>query len=125
MKFDTYMIDAARKIAKAAAVNENAQITTRRFNPVKLNVLMEKLLPELTKSQAKKLVEIYADICAMATALNMTQYTKFNMSEWVILKTATAVKLTEMKDEAQKISSKKKDIDFRPLIKALEEAVTY
>jgi len=95
----------------------------RRINLMKLEVLMEKLLPELTKAQATKLTQICTEIYQMATTLNETPYKIWNANpEWPLVKLALKSKLMEAKEEASKLLESDK-VDIRPFVKALDEFI--
>ena len=47
------------------------------------------------------------------------------MNEWQLLIAATYVKLNELRNEVVEIAKSKKDVDFGPLLKALDEACNY
>lgn len=95
----------------------------RRINLMKLEVIMEKMLPELTKAGATKLTELCNEVHQMAADLNKIPYTLWNSyPEWPILKTALIDKLNEVKAEALKITSEK--FDASTFIKALDEIIS-
>lgn len=100
-------------------IRENME---RRLNLMKVQAIMEKVLPEVSKEQANKLSELFTEISMMATQLNMTPYTKFKMVEWQLSIGAVHAKLYEMKEEVMKICEKENRVDLMPLVRALEEA---
>lgn len=103
-------------------LNEVSFPKENRINLMKLTALMEKLLPELTKAQAKKLTELCTEVHEMASKLNETRYTVFNWNEWNILKLGMMTKLLEVKEEASKLTKSDK-IDIKPFIIALDEII--
>ena len=96
-----------------------------RINLMRLSTLIEKVVGHLSATQSKSLVECFAEVSMMATNLNSLPYTKFNMNEWQLLIAATYVKLNELRNEVVEIAKSKKDVDFGPLLKALDEACNY
>lgn len=94
----------------------------RRLNLMKVQAIMEKVLPEISKEQANKLSELFTEASIMATQLNMTPYTKFKMVEWQLSIGAVHAKLYELKEEVMKICEKENRVDLMPLVRALEEA---
>lgn len=93
----------------------------RRLNVMRIQVLVEKVLPEVTEAQSKKLVELMAEVSMLATNLNAIPYTIFNVTEWQIAIAATYMKVTELREEVVKISESGKTVNCAPLIKALDE----
>jgi len=96
-----------------------------RINLMRLTALLEKVTCCISAPHAKTLMETFAEVSMLATNLNSLPYTKFNMNEWQLLIAATYVKLNELRNEVVKISESQKDVDFRPLLKALDEACNY
>ena len=101
---------------------ENA-LKTNRINLMKIGALMEKITPELNKTQSKKVTELFTEISMMATQMNVLPYTKFNMEAWQLLILGTNQKLMELKEEVAKIASGKQNINCSPLLNALDEAI--
>lgn len=97
----------------------------RRLNVMRIQVLVEKVLPEVTESQAKTLTELCAEICMRATNLNAIPYTIFNAREWQLAIMETYMKITELREEVVKISEGGKQECCAPLLKALDEVFTY
>lgn len=99
------------------------QSKERRLNLMKLEVLMEKLLPSLTKAESTKLTQICTEIHQMASELNETPYKVSNAHpEWSIVKLALRSKLIEAKEEVSKLLESDK-VDVRPFVKALDEFI--
>jgi len=94
----------------------------RRLNLMKVQAIMEKVLPEVSKEQANKLSELFTEISMMATQMNATPYTKFNLMEWKLSLAMVHTKLYEMKEEVMKIAEAENRVDLMPLVRALEEA---
>jgi hypothetical protein len=94
-----------------------------RINLMKLEVLMEKMLPVLAKNNATKLTQICTEIHQMATKLNELPYTLWNAyPEWPVLKVALISKIAEAKEEASKLLESEK-VDVLPFVKALDELI--
>jgi hypothetical protein len=103
-------------------LQENVQ---NRINLMRLTTLIEKVVCHLSATQAKTLTECFAEVSMLATNLNTLKYTQFNVNEWQLLIAATFVKLNELRSEVVEIAKSKKDVDFGPLLKALDEACNY
>lgn len=103
-------------------LNEVSFPKENRINLMKLTTLMEKILPEVTKAQSKKLTELCTEVYEMASKLNQTRYTVFNHNEWALLKALMMTKLLEVKDEALKLEKSDK-INVKPFIIALDEII--
>lgn len=97
----------------------------RRMNITRIQVLVEKVLPEVTESQAKTLTELVAEISMRVTNLNAIPYTIFNANVWQLAIMETYMKLSELREEVVKISESGKSINCAPLLKALDEVFTY
>lgn len=94
----------------------------RRVSLTKLEVLMEKMLPEFKKSEATKLTELCAEVHQIVQDLNKLPYNLWNAyPEWLVLKATFIGKLMEVKIEAQKLHSEK--CDCTAFIKALDELI--
>jgi hypothetical protein len=96
-----------------------------RINLMRISTLMEKILPEVTAPQSKKLTEMFTEVSMMVTHLNSLPYTKFNVTEWQILIATTYAKITELRETVGKISEENTSINCKPLIKALDEVFIY
>jgi hypothetical protein len=97
----------------------------RRLNVMRIQVLVEKVIPEVTESQAKTLTELCAEISMRVTNLNAIPYTIFNAHVWQLAIMETYMKITELREEVVKISEGGKSECCAPLIKALDEVFTY
>jgi SpoVK/Ycf46/Vps4 family AAA+-type ATPase len=93
-----------------------------RITLMKLTALMEKMVPEMTKAQSKKLTELCTEVHTMVNDLNVLPYTIHNHKEWQVLKLAMMSKLMEVKKEAEKLLESEK-VDVKPFIKALDEII--
>ncbi len=105
-------------------LNEN--MLERRVNLVKVQTIMEKLYPELTDTQSKKLMEICTEVHMMASQLNSTRYirTEGSVVEWKLLVTALQGKLNELKEEVVSVCEQKK-IDPSTVVKAIDDVLLY
>ncbi len=88
---------------------------------MKVAAIMEKMLPEVTKAQSTKLIELCAEAHTMADMLNQIPYTIHGTEKWHALKTAMILKLVEIKEEAIKLDPEK--INVKPYIIALDEVI--
>lgn len=102
-------------------------IAQNRVNMMRVNTILEKMLPEMQKRESNKLLKLLEDFDVLVTEMNNKPYTKFNVDEWVGLVLVANEKLEEVRNHVVKISEKKgKDtFDFYPLIKALNEVLGY
>jgi hypothetical protein len=102
---------------------ENAE---NRINLMKVQTIMEKLYPEITGEQSKKLMELCTEMHMMASQLNTIPYirTESSLAEWTLLVTAFKSKVTELKEEVIRVCENKK-IDSTTVVKALDEVLTY
>lgn len=98
----------------------------RRVNLMKVQAIMEKLYPELTDAQSKKLMEICTEVHMMASQLNTTRYirTEGSLVEWKLLVMALQTKLNELKTEVVSVCEQKK-IDASTVVKAIDEVLLY
>jgi len=98
----------------------------RRVNLMKIQAIMEKLYPELTDSQSKKLMELCTEVHMMASQMNTIPYirTESSLVEWTILVAAFKAKINELKEEVVSVCEDKK-IDCATVVKALDEVLTY
>ena len=99
-------------------IRENME---RRINLMKVSTVMEKVLSELSKEQSKKLTELFTQISELASQLNMTPYTKFNLFEWQLSLAVLKAKLYELKEDVVKLADKESKVNLLPLIRAIEE----
>ena len=102
---------------------ENAE---RRVNLMKIQTIMEKLYPELTSEQSKKLTELCTEVHMMVSQMNTIPYirTESSVTQWAILEMAFKAKVVELKEEVVKVCEDKK-IDCTTVVKALDEVLTY
>jgi hypothetical protein len=94
-----------------------------RVNLMKINTLLEKIMPSLNKNQSKKITELFTEISMLATQMNALPYTQFNADAWHFIIFGANAKLVELKEEVVKISNSKADINCAPLLVALDEAI--
>jgi len=87
---------------------------------MKITILMEKTLPELTSAESKKLMELCAEVHKMAEELNKTPYTIYNAESWQVLEAQFVEKLMAVKEEAEKHADK---AYVKPLLSALTEVI--
>jgi hypothetical protein len=100
-------------------------VAQNRVSMMRINTILEKVLPELAKTDAKKVTKLFDDFNILVTEMNSKPYTKFNIDEWVGMVIVANEKLEEIRKHVVKISEKKTDVDFIPLIKALNEVLGY
>lgn len=98
----------------------------RRVNLVKVQTVMEKLYPELTETQSKKLMELCTEAHMMAAQLNTTRYirTENSVVEWKLLTTLMEAKLQELKAEVIKVCEQK-NINPSTVVKAIDDVFIY
>jgi hypothetical protein len=97
----------------------------RRINLMKVTAIMEKVYPELTDAQAKRLMELCAEAHMMAAQLNTKPYvrTENTLVEWKLLVAAFQSKLNEMKMELEKSAGESNAALIAPALKALDEVL--
>ena len=105
-------------------LNEN--MLERRVNLVKVQTVMEKLYPELTDAQSKKLMELCTEVHMMASQLNSTRYirTENSVVEWKLLTTLMEAKLQELKAEVIAVCEQK-NINPATVVKAIDDVFIY
>lgn len=104
----------------------NESMLERRVNLVKVQTVMEKLYPELTGAQSKKLMELCTEAHMMAAQLNTTRYirTENSVVEWKLLTTLMEAKLQELKAEVIKVCEQK-NINPSTVVKAIDDVFIY
>jgi len=100
-------------------------VAQNRVSMMRINTILEKVLPELAKTDAKKVTKLFDEFNILVTEMNTKPYTKFNVDEWVGMVIIANEKLEEIREHVVKISKKKTKIDCAPLIKALNEVLGY
>lgn len=96
--------------------------TENRVNLMKLEAIMEKLTPELSKAQDTKLSTLCTEVHELVESLNKLPYTIYNHSEWQVLQLSLMSKLMEVKSEAEKLIGTG-IVNVVPFIKALDEII--
>lgn len=91
-----------------------------RVSLTKVATIMEKVIPELTDAQSKKLMELCAEVHSMADDLNKTPYTIYNFESWQVLEAQLVEKLGKIKEEAEKHADK---LHVKTLLNALTEVI--
>lgn len=101
-------------------LNENMK--ENRVSLVKLQAILEKMIPELTDSQAKTLTECLSELSVLSSAMNMLPYTvkEYKLNEWQLVMATFNAKLMEMKTVAEKIKEAGK-VNCMPLCNAITE----
>jgi hypothetical protein len=104
---------------------ENAENPERRINLMKITTIMEKLYPEFTDKQSKRLMELCAEAHMMASQLNTKPFirTENTMVEWKLLVAAFQAKLNEIKMEVTKCAENKPTVNIMPVVRALDEMI--
>ena len=96
-----------------------------RINLMKISTLMEKILPELTDFQSKKVTEMFEEVSLRVSNLNALPYTKFNVLEWQSAIVELYEKIMELREKLAVIAEDNKDLHCTPLIDALDEVLKY
>jgi hypothetical protein len=91
-----------------------------RISLTKVATIMEKVIPELTDTQSKKLMELCAEIHTIADDLNKTPYTIHNYEGWQVLEAQFVEKLMKLKEEAEKHAD---NLHVKTLLNALTEVI--
>ena len=97
--------------------------TENRISLMKVEAIITKVIPQLSAAQSSKLLQLFTEVTVMATALNMLPYTvKTNrVQEWTGLTSVFKTAVLALREEICCMIDKKKDVDFTPLISALDE----
>ena len=96
-----------------------------RLSLAKITVILEKLSPELAKEQATTLTELLVELTMMTTQMNAFPYTNSNANDWRLVVACVKAKAAQLCEEICKIAETKKDVNFAPLIKAINEVFEY
>jgi hypothetical protein len=97
-------------------LNENIE---NRISLAKIQIIMEKIVPELKKKNLEKIQNKCNEIHKMADMLNNTPYTIHGVDKWNILKTTMMAALLEVREDLLAI----KETDVTVLVKALDEVI--
>jgi hypothetical protein len=97
--------------------------TENRISLMKIEAIMAKVIPELSAAESSKLLELFTEVTVMASALNMLPYTvkDYRLQEWSALTGSFKTTVLSLREEICSIADKKKDVNFNPLILALDE----
>lgn len=101
-------------------LNEVTSQVPRRVNLMRVEALLEKVAPQLSEKDQKKLAEVYIELKTLAESMNMTPYTIFNADHWNLLEMVLRGKVAEFKLIIEDISEDNKDVDCWPLAIALD-----
>lgn len=101
-------------------LNEATSQVPRRVYLMRVEAVLENIAPQLKEADQKKLAEVYVELKQLAEMLNETPYTIFNANQWGLLEMVLKSKVAEFKLLAEKIAEDNKDIDVRPMVKALD-----
>ena len=91
-----------------------------RITLAKVDVVMEKMCPEFTGDQKKRLIKKIDEIKIMADTLNAMPYTIHNASEWHTMCFMAEIKLMELRAEAISIAEKNEDLNIGQFITAID-----
>jgi len=97
-------------------LNENME---NKISLAKIQIIMEKILPELKKNNLEKIQNKCSEIHQMAEMLNNTPYTIHGVDKWNILKATMMAALLEVRQDLLAI----KETDVTVLVKALDEVI--
>lgn len=97
--------------------------TENRINLMKLESIITRVIPELSAAQSSKVLELFTEINVLAAALNMLPYTVKNnrLDEWHTLTNSFKTMVMSLREEVCSMADKKQNVDFNPLISALDE----
>ena len=101
-------------------LNEVTSQVPRRVQLMRVEAVLENMAANLSKTEQKKVAEIYVELKTLADSLNMTPYTIFNNEHWKLLEMVLIGKVAEFKLIAEDIAEDNKDVDVWPLVKALD-----
>jgi hypothetical protein len=101
-------------------LNEVTSQVPRRVQLMRVEAVLENLVPKLKEADQKKLAEVYVELKQLAEMLNETPYTIFNANQWGLLEMVLKGKVAEFKLLAEDIAEDNKDVDCWPLATALD-----
>ncbi len=96
-----------------------------RVNLMRVEAILEDLAPQLSQADQNKLAGAYVELKTLTTSLNETPYTIFNTQHWKLLEMVLAGKVAEMRLVLEDIAEDNKEIDFFPIMKAVDLILTY
>jgi len=103
-------------------LSENVE---NRVSLTRIEAILEDLAPQLSEAEQNKLAGAYVELKTLATALNETPYTIFNHDHWKLLKMVLVGKVAELRLVLEDIAEDNKEIDFFPIMKAVDLILTY
>lgn len=103
-------------------IHENSAqgYTENRVNLTKVNVIMEKFIPNIKENESARLLDIFKDVASLTEILNVTPYTIHNARMWEFSKAIFYGKLTELREEVENLKASD-TVNAVPLLKALDE----
>ena len=102
-----------------------AENIENRINLMRVEAILENLAPQLSQDDQNKIAGAYVELKMLVTGLNETPYTVFNEEQWKLLKMVLAGKVAEMRLVLEDIAEDNKEIDFFPIMKAVDLILTY
>ena len=103
---------------------ENA-ILERRINLQRVEMALEKILPELKPADKKILEELFLPIKEMVEKTNAEPYTIFNAEKWRLICMIVYGQLASLHIAVEEIAEKNKDVNCLVLIRAINGILTY
>ena len=103
---------------------ENA-ILERRINLQRVEMALEKILPELKPADKKTLETLFLPIKEMVEKTNAEPYTIFNAEKWRLICMIVYGQLAALHIAAEDIAEKNKDVNCLVLTRAINGILTY
>jgi hypothetical protein len=103
-------------------IKENVE---NRVDLMRIEGILEDLAPQLSQKDQDKLAGLYVELKMLATSLNETPYSVFTQDHWKLMKLVLAGKIAEMRLVLDDMAEDNKEIDFFPLVKAVDLILTY
>ena len=103
-------------------ISENVE---NRVDLMCIEGILEDLAPQLGQKDQDKLAGVYVELKMLATALNETPYSVFTQDHWKLMKMVLAGKIAEMKLVLEDMAEDNKEVDFFPIMKAVDLILTY
>jgi hypothetical protein len=103
---------------------ENA-ILERRINLQRVEMALEKILPELKPADKKTLETLFLPIKEMVEKTNAEPYTIFNAEKWRLICMIVYGQLAALHIAAEEIAEKNKDVNCLVLTRAINGILTY
>jgi hypothetical protein len=100
-------------------------VLERRVNLQRVELALEKVLPELKVADRKKIEALFIPLKELVDTLNMEPYTIFNAEKWKLMSMVAHGQLAALQLVVQEIEEKNEDVNCLVLIRAINGILTY